>query len=148
MEVREIIKKTRHKAELPLKYIVIAATVIGMFIVGVYAKALNSDSAMKAEFMKSFEGQDAKTVATVEALLSFGLGCSIVAVIFLAILILFQYYKMYAQIMSYSVKVTETNFPEIYNLFADQVLILLNERYKVILKYWYTNGGSKWSYRE
>lgn len=113
MEVKEIIKKTRHKAELPLKYISIAITVISMFIIGIMASAANSDDALKAELMEGM-AEDPQTAAIVEAALSFGIGCGIIVIIFLVILLLFQYYKMYAQIMSYSIKVSPTNFPEIY----------------------------------
>ena len=113
MGVKEIIKMTRHKAELPLKYISIVLTVLSMFIIGLAASALNSDSELKATFVDSFV-DDEKTAAIVDIVLGFGIGCGIVILIFMAVFLLYQYYKLYAEAMSYAVKVTPTNFPEIY----------------------------------
>lgn len=114
MEVKAIIKKTRHKAELPLKYIAIAMTVIGMLIIGVLAEAVNQDASMKTALLEKLGTEDQMTTALVDGVLAFGIGCGIVVLIFFACTILFQYYKLYAQIMSAAVKVTPVNFPEIY----------------------------------
>ena len=114
MEVKEIIKKTRHKAELPLKYIAIAITIVSMFVIGVSADLIKGDPTLKSEFMEELGDTDQKTSALVSAFIDFGMGCGILVLIFFAFTILFQYYKLYAQIMSYSIKVTATNFPEIY----------------------------------
>ncbi len=123
MDTKEIIKKTRHKAELPLKYISIAITVISMFLIGLAAGLAKNDSDFKAQFLSTIE-EDQQFSSIVEGLIDFGIGCSIILVIFLVLLLLYQYYKLYAGIMSYSIKVTPTNFPEIYNKaqeFADKL---------------------------
>lgn len=114
MEVKEIIKKTRHKAELPLKYIAIAMTVIAMFIIGVLAEAVKQDTTVKAKLLEQLGAEDQMTTALTEGFLEFGIGCGIVVLIFFAFVILFNYYKMYAKVMSCAVKVTSVNFPEIY----------------------------------
>lgn len=114
METRTIIKMTRHKAELPLRIIAIALSCIIFILIGFVAQAAQNDVAVQEELATMLEGEDESTAAIAETIVALGIGCSIVMIGGLALVLLFAFYKQYAQIMSYSIKVTPTNFPEIY----------------------------------
>ena len=111
------IKKTRHKAELPIYAISIILGVAAVVILGIYAF---QDSGL-LDSLKAILEENNITDASPEfnqvliVLISFvsfigGIGCFI----YFVIANLIGYYKLYSDEMSYSIRVSEKNFPELY----------------------------------
>ena len=119
MEPRQIIKKTRHKAELWLKCIAIILSCLLFIAVGLVAETARTDTETRAEIESFFNEEDEVETSILNVLLSLGIGCSLVAVAGMILFLLYTFYSQYAQTMAYSVKVTPVNFPEIYARAAD-----------------------------
>lgn len=111
---REIIKKTRHKAELPLKRISVILTVVCFVLVSVGAMMGQASPEIEAELVTSFAKEDPDG-GFVEIFIALGFTAGIILALGLALMFIVSAYRMYAKQMSYSVKVTPVNFPEIYN---------------------------------
>ena len=116
-EVRSEIKKTRHKAELPLY----ATTIICGFITVVilWIEAFRDSGAL--DQIKTVLSENNITDVSPEfnqllilciGLISIlgGIGC----ILYYVIAYLIGHYKLYADEISYSIKVSDKNFPELY----------------------------------
>lgn len=114
MEARKIIKMTRHKAELPLRIIAIILSCAIFILLGAAAQAAKNDVAVQQELQTMLVDEDENTVEAANTIVALGIGCSIVLIGGIILILLFAFYQQYAKIMSYSIKVTPTNFPEIY----------------------------------
>ena len=115
--VQAEIKKTRHKAELPLYAISIILGVIAVIIAGIY---VFQDSGL-LDGLKGVLQENNITDASPEfnqvllVLIGFisligGIGC----LLYFIIANLIGYYQLYSKELSYSVRVSEKNFPELY----------------------------------
>ena len=111
MSVKKIIKKTRHKAELPLAWISIILSSVIFLAIGFAVELTSDDLQFRAELLDLVDGDE----FIVELLSSLGIGCSLIAVLAIALLLLYALYQQYAEIMAYCVKVTPVNFPQIYD---------------------------------
>ena len=115
--VRDEIKKTRHKAELPIYAITIIIGIITVIILWIFM--FRDSGALDA--IKDVLLQNNITDASPEfnqillACIGFlsligGVGC----LLYFFIISLVNYYKLYSDDMCYSLRVSEKNFPELY----------------------------------
>lgn len=115
-QVREQIRKSRHKAEVPL-YVLFS--LLGV-VAALFVTALSSETDLIEESKKAIleEGLAENAPGFTEILLlvlslvSLILGVG--AIIGLIAMTLFMMFKMYANQISYGIRVSEKNFPEIY----------------------------------
>jgi len=114
LTVKQVIKKTRHKAEIPLWIIAYAVTIIIYLVAAAFCLGINNDASFYQELLASTDN-DEISIAILNVIKVIGAGAIIIIILALAIYIAFNLYKMYAQEMAYAVKVSEVNFPEIYN---------------------------------
>ena len=112
MPVRKIIRKTRHKAELPLKWLSVILSVLLFLGIGLIAEGAGGDLEFTQELYSMID--DPETESMVSVVIDLGIGCSVVAFFGIIVLLLYAFYQQYAKVMAYSVKVTPKNFPEIY----------------------------------
>ena len=115
--VQSEIKRTRHKWERILYFLTILAG-LAMFVFIVHA-AFGEDGAMDQIKAKLAEGNVTESTPYFSSMIMIVITLSSLIVGFGAIILfafsyLFQLYKQYADDMSYSVRVSEKNYPEIY----------------------------------
>ena len=115
--VQAEIKKTRHKAEIPIYAISIILGVTAVVILGIYAfqdsGLLDSLKAVLEENnITDASPEFNQVLIVVISFVSFigGIGCFL----YFVIANLIGYYKLYSDEMSYSIRVSEKNFPELY----------------------------------
>ena len=111
------IRRTRHRAELPLY---IACSVIGCIGACFMLFYLTEEFDVIGELKKLLEsggfqeGSAGFFELFVLILLAAGFLSGILSVIFMVVMYVISVYSIYAQQLSYSIRVSETNFPEIY----------------------------------
>jgi Zn-dependent protease with chaperone function len=124
--VQAEIKKTRHKKEVPLYVFLI---IIGlMACVLLILRDAQGDGLLVEikEFLSSLPDLSSKDPDSIMQLaiiilsLMFGAG----AIIILVVMSLYQMYRTYADQMSYSIRVSEKNYPEIYQKVREYTWLL------------------------
>ena len=125
-EVQQEIRKTRHKKEVPLYILVIALGILGVF------GAMNFHSDLQ-ELVEDITGAILED-GSLSGVASESLGSALIAlvgiltgvgsILFLLIGTLVSVYKTYGDQLSYSVRVSETNFPEIYEKVQEYTRLL------------------------
>ena len=126
-EVRSEIKKTRHKAELPLYAITIILGVIAVIVVWVFAFRDSGALDKIKEILTENNVTDVSpefnqlliACVTLISLIG-GIGC----LIYYLLSYLYSYYELYADEMCYSVRVSEKNFPELYAYVKEFTMLL------------------------
>ncbi len=119
--VKEELRKTRHKKEVPLYILLIILGFIAVGVIiyqeiqgeGILVELRDLIEEFLQEGVSGLEGTDLSTVVGIVVLvisLIFGIG----SLIALVVLMLAAMYSIYADQMSYSIRVSERNFPEIY----------------------------------
>lgn len=119
--VREEIRKTRHKKEVPLYILLIILGFIAVGVLlaqeiqgeGILVELRNLIEEFLQEGASGLEDTELSTVVGIVVLmisLIFGIG----SLIALVVIMLAAMYSIYADQMSYSIRVSERNFPEIY----------------------------------
>lgn len=119
--VRAEIKRTRHKKEVPLYILLILLGFIAVGVIlyqetqgeGILAELRSLIEEFLADGISGLEGTDLSTVVGI-VLLTIGLIFGIGSLIALVVIMLAAMYSIYADQMSYSIRVSERNFPEIY----------------------------------
>ena len=126
-DVQAEIKKTRHKSELPLFWIM---SVIGVVVVIAYIAMSSADQGLIKAITDFLEeaGIGAKGGSTA-ALAKFIVGIvailsGIIVLIYFIITLIMSVYNYYAGVLSYAVRVSETNFPEIYEKVNEYAYLL------------------------
>jgi Zn-dependent protease with chaperone function len=115
--VQKEIRKLRHKAELPIFVInsilgPVFACILGIALFGEYGIVdLIKEGLANAEITETSPEFSAFLLGFIAVIASIG---AIGFVCYLVFLSLFEYYKTYADNMSYGIRVSEENFPEIY----------------------------------
>ena len=115
--VREEIRRTRHRSELLLYTVCILAGLIAACFVVFF---LSDDLDVIAELKKLLgffgleEGGADYTGGLVVLLILAGVIGGVASIIFMLVAYIASVYAMYAQQLSYSIRVSEKNFPEIY----------------------------------
>ena len=119
--VRDEIRRTRHKKELPLYFLLIILGLIAVCVIlfretqgeGILVELRTVIEEVLTEGVSGLEGTELSAVVGMMILiLSLILGVG--SLIALFVLMLVQLYQLYADQMSYSIRVSERNFPEIY----------------------------------
>ena len=115
--VQAEIRRTRHKKEVPLYIACIVLGIIGS--ISVMMRSFQGDGLidqMKEFIMKNgaFGDPGAAQAAIVIVLTILGFIMGVGSLIGMMILVIVSLYQIYGQQMAYSVRVSETNFPEIY----------------------------------
>lgn len=112
MDVKTIIRKTRHAAEIPLRIIAIIAS-CGFYMFNTFLGML-SDKGLQAvaDIMNIFLGDT--TFEDVKKMADLGFFGNIIFLILIIIIMLYAVYEEFAIIMSRAIRVTPNNFPEIY----------------------------------
>ncbi len=115
--VQSEIRRTRHRKEVPLYIITILAGILGVWYLLHQLAAETSIIEDIKNFIEDIEsGDDSPTVVVFLGIIFFifsiigGVG----ALILFVITFLVMLYKVYADQMSYSIRVSENNYPEIY----------------------------------
>lgn len=116
-DVRSEIKRTRHKAELPLYATTIILGIITLIVIWIFAFKDSGALDQIKEILVANNITDASPefnqvllVCVGFVSLIGGIGC----LLYYVISYLFGYYKLYADEMSYGIRVSEKNFPELY----------------------------------
>ena len=121
--VRAEIKRSRHKKEVPLYIWLIVIGIISFIVVTISTvngeDLVNQAKDIFADTGVVLSSSTIELIAAAAGLLS-GVGSLIV----LIIVILFNVYKLYAGQLSYSIRVSEHNFPEIYQKVKEYTWLL------------------------
>lgn len=124
--VKAVIKKTRHGKEVPIYLIVSVIGLIAFFIIMYNTLNENGLDLIKGVLRDIGITEDAPNFSDV--LLMFLLAISFISgiggIIGLLILMIFSYYSLYASEMSYGIRVSENNFPEIYRKVKEYTMLL------------------------
>ena len=125
--VRAEIKRTRHKAE---HFCYVLSIVSGIFVVIYYMIKFFQDGGILENLGEMLADSNipasspAFYTIAVAILGIVSIAGGIGAVIFFVLVQLYAYYKMYANDMSYSIRVTEKNYPEIYEKVQEYTRLL------------------------
>ena len=114
--VQSDIRRTRHSKEVPLYVVTIIAGIFGIwYLLHQLAAETNFLEELK-NILEESEASSAPGVAVIIGIILFILSIvgGIGALIILLISYLVMLYKVYADQMSYSIRVSENNYPEIY----------------------------------
>ena len=104
-EVRKEIRRVRHKGERPIYWIMFAINITALLAVVLISVALGTID----DFSGMVDDPDA-----IQLLEDLGKGAAFLVIAYLVIFLLCVLYQAYAKELSYSVRVTPKNFPEIY----------------------------------
>ena len=132
--VQTMIKKSRHKAEVPI-YIIISIIGIASMFYNIVSFFVNAN--FEQSVNEAFKGMESEIPAeTTNKMINYlelipknilafiGLVCGIGAIVLLVVGLLFAYYYLYGKNISYSVKVSEKNFPQIYKKVQEYTRLL------------------------
>lgn len=126
--VKSEIKETRHKFELPI-YIV--SIVLGSaYIVYLFSKIFNGDTLIYEVYraLTNINPELANSENALEiiklALIILGLVAGIITILALLIILFLALYFIYGNQLSFSIKVSEKNFPEIYEKIKEYTELL------------------------
>ena len=115
--VREEIRRTRHRSELLLYTVcILAGLIAACFVVFFLSDDLDVIAELKnlLGFFGLEEGGADYTGGLVVLLILAGVIGGVASIIFMLVAYIASVYAMYAQQLSYSIQVSEKNFPEIY----------------------------------
>lgn len=104
-QVQAEIKRTRHRMEQPL-YILFS---IGMILLLLFCLLAGYGTTLMDHY-----GSTPEEIETFEVLKMIGYGLPLVLVLYLVFVALFGHYICYGKVLSNAIRVTEKNFPEIY----------------------------------
>ena len=113
---RTIIRNTRHGAELPLRIIAIVFGALIYVMAGVFGLMLRIPG-VKGEYIEllaEYGYDEASAAQVLNVLGKIGFACLLLALACAAVILIVSIYRQYALEMSYAVKVSPKNFPEIY----------------------------------
>ena len=114
--VRREIRRTRHKKELPLYVLAIVVGLLGFFVMMLFQDDFKdlvreiTDALLQDGSLSDFEPEEIAAVL----LGLFGILSGVGSIVVLLFVSLGAMYKTYGDQLSYSIRVSETNFPEIY----------------------------------
>lgn len=119
--VRDEIRRTRHNKEVPLYILLIILGFIAVSFLlfretqgeGILVELRTVIEEVLSEGVSGLEGTELSTVVGI-LILMISLILGVGSLIALFVLMLVQLYQLYANQMSYSIRVSEKNFPEIY----------------------------------
>ena len=121
INVRNEIRRTRHKKEVPLYILLIILGFIAVSFLlfretqgeGILVELRTVIEEVLSEGVSGLEGTELSTIVGI-LILTISLILGVGSLIALFVLMLVQLYQLYAVQMSYSIRVSERNFPEIY----------------------------------
>lgn len=105
LQVQAEIKRLRHRMEQPLYCL----STIGTFLLLAYLLLAAYGFTLLDRY-----GETAEEIAVFELLKALGYALPLVPVVLLALTALYAYYLNYCGVLSFAVRVTEKNFPELY----------------------------------
>lgn len=126
IDVQNEIRRTRHKAEVPLYIIISILGIITSAVIVIMADDGGILQSLLQSIAESDVVRDVPDFGTFIALLLFFISVisGIGTIIVMLIAALVMMYKMYGEQMSYSVRVSEDNFPEIYEKVKEYTMLL------------------------
>ena len=114
---QEVIKKTRHKWERPLYVLLTIVGFITVFVL-MYNQLTGNSKDLVETVLKALQdeqidlnGVDLAKLVTLVLAIMMGIG----SIIGLIVIMIVNYYNLYAGEMSYAIRVNEVNYPEIYD---------------------------------
>lgn len=114
-EIRKEIRKYRHKGERPIYWIMFTINMLFLLFIVVFTVVMHNTD----DFTGIAEDSD-----TIQFLQDMGAGLYFLVIAYVIIIILCALYQNYAMQLSYSVKVTPRNFPEIYEKSVEYARLL------------------------
>lgn len=114
-EVRREIRKVRHKGERPIYWVMFAVNLLIWLFIAVVTITMDG--------IDDYSGITENTDIA-DLLQEMGKGFAFLLLAYLIVLFLCLFYNIYAKELSYSVKVTSKNFPEIYEKSVEYARLL------------------------
>lgn len=140
-DVKNQIKRTRHNAELVLYFLMI---VLGIAMLESYLSMGSGSSEAIDEILnilfQTAEEPDSIMISIIAGIIKLLFFNGIVALVFVILRSIIEMYRYYAGQMAYSIKVSEHNFPEIYEKVKEYTQLLnLDKQPEVYVRQ--MNGG-------
>ena len=124
-EVKNQIKKTRHNAELVLYFML---SIFGLVVLQSYLSMGSGSSEAIDEIMnillQTADEPDSVMISVIAGIIKLLFFNGIVALVFVVLRTIVEMYRYYAGQMAYSIRVSEHNFPEIYEKVKEYTRLL------------------------